>query len=325
MQPLYPEIKPNENYQLDTDDGHQIFYEESGSIDGIPLVFLHGGPGAGCDPTHRRYCDPEKYRMILVDQRGCGRSTPHASLENNTTQHLISDLEVIRKQLNIDKWVVMGGSWGTTLALAYAECHPKQILGLILRGVFLGRQEDVDWLYRDGTRRIFPDYWKEFMQPIPENERNDIVDAFHKRLTGQNELAKMAAAKAWAYWEAKVATLEPNNSLVDHFAHPHLAMGMARISAHYFKNACFLKEGQLLQDAHQLKGIPGVIVHGRYDMLCPVENAWSLQAVWADCEIRIIRDAGHSATEAGIIDGLVRATKSMYQELKNDCSDPTGN
>jgi len=325
MQPLYPEIKPNQTYTLETDDGHQVYYEESGTLEGIPLVFLHGGPGAGCSPEHRRYCDPEKYRMILVDQRGCGRSTPHAELENNTTELLIKDLEAIRHQLKIDKWVVMGGSWGVTLALAYAENHPQQVLGMILRGVFLGRREDIDWLYKDGTRRIFPDYWKEFVHPIPKNEQDDIVSAFHKRLTGQNELAKMGAAKAWSFWEAKVATLEPNHSLVDHFANPHLAMGMARISTHYFLNNCFLEENQLLQNAHQLKGIPGIIVHGRYDMLCPVENAWSLQSVWQDAEIRIIRDAGHSATEAGIIDGLVRACKSMYQELKHDCSDPTSN
>ncbi len=323
MQPLYPEIKPNQCYQLDTDDGHQIYYEESGTLEGIPVVYLHGGPGAGCDAAHRRYCDPEKYRIILIDQRGCGRSTPHANLENNTTQHLIDDIEAIRQALKIDKWMVMGGSWGVTLALAYAEAYPHQVIGMILRGVFLGRKEDIKWLYSDGTRRVFPDYWQEFTQLIPENERNDIVAAYYKRLTGQNELAKMGAAKAWSCWEAKVATLEPNNTLVDHFENPHLAMGMARISAHYFVNHCFLEENQLLKNAHQLKGIPGIIIHGRYDMLCPLENAWSLQAVWQDAEIHTIRDAGHSATEAGIIDGLVRATKSFYQELRHDCSDPT--
>ncbi len=315
MQPLYPEIKANQTYQLETGDGHQVYYEESGSLDGTPIVFLHGGPGAGCDSEHRRYCDPEKYRIILLDQRGCGRSTPHASLENNTTQHLINDLEAIRKALGISKWVVMGGSWGATLALAYAESHPQQILAMILRGVFLGRAEDIKWLYSEGTRKIFPDYWQEFVQLIPEEERADIISAFYKRLIGQNELAKMGAAKAWANWEAKVATLEPNPSLVEHLASPHLAIGMACISAHYFVNHCFLKENQLLKNAHQLKGIPGIIIHGRYDMLCPLENAWSLQSVWQDSEIHVIRDAGHSATEPGIIDGLVRATKSLHQEL----------
>ena len=321
MQPLYPEIKPNQSYQLDTDDGHQVYYEESGTLEGIPIVLLHGGPGAGTDPSHRRYCDPEKYRIILIDQRGAGRSTPHASLENNTTQHLIKDLEAIRQALKIEKWVVMGGSWGATLAIAYAESHPQKISGLILRGTFLGRKEDIQWLYSEGTRRVFPDYWQEFISPIPEEEQEDIVAAYYKRLTGQNELAKMGAAKAWATWEGKVATLEPNNSFVEHLAKPHLAMGMARISAHYFSNHCFLEENQLLKNAHQLKGIRGIIVHGRYDMLCPVENAWSLQSVWQDAEVRIIRDAGHSASEASIIDGLVRATKSMSQALDYDAAD----
>lgn len=322
MQPLFPEIKPNQTFTLETDDGHQIYYEESGSIDGIPLVVLHGGPGGGCSPAYRRYCDPEKYRIILVDQRGSGRSTPHAELKNNTTNHLIQDLEEIRQQLGIDKWVLLGGSWGVTLALAYAQSHPERVSGLILRGVFLGRQQDIDWLYRDGTRRVFPDYWNDFIHPIAKQDRGDIVSAFYKMLTGENELAKMAAAKAWSTWEARVATLEPNNNLVDSFQNPHLAVSMAKISAHYFANKCFLEENQLIDNAEKLNGIPGIIVHGRYDMLCPLENAWSLQAVWKDAEVRIIRDAGHSATEAGIIDGLVRATKSMYQELKNDCLDP---
>jgi len=321
MQRLYPEIKPNQTYFLETDDGHKIYYEESGSIDGLPMVVLHGGPGAGTSADHRRYSDPEKYRVILIDQRGCGRSTPHSELENNTTQHLIDDIEAIRESLNIDKWVVMGGSWGVTLGLAYAQAHPKQVLGLLLRGTFLGRKQDIDWLYKYGTRRIYPDYWQEFTQAIPDDEKDDVISAFHKRLNGQNELAKMGAAKAWSSWEVKVATLEPNRALEDHFASPHLAMGMARISTYYFINNCFLEENQLLKNAHQLKGIPGIIIHGRYDMLCPVENAWTLGSVWQDAEIRIIRDAGHSATEDGIIDALVRATKSMYQELKHDCSD----
>jgi len=215
----------------------------------------------------------------------------------------------------------MGGSWGATLALAYAERHPKQVMGLILRGTFLGRKKDIDWLYKEGTCRIFPDYWQEFTKAIPEDESSDIISAFHKRLNGQNELAKMGAAKAWSLWEAKVATLEPNRTLEEHFSSPHLAVGMATVSAHYMVNNCFLEENQLLKEAHQLKGIPGIIIHGRYDMLCPVENAWSLKEVWQDAEVRIIRDAGHSATESGIVDALVRATKSMYQELKHDCTD----
>ncbi len=316
MQPLYPEIKPNQSDYLDTQQGHQVYYEESGSLDGIPIVFLHGGPGAGTSSVHRRYCDPEKYRMILVDQRGCGRSTPHGAIENNSTQDLINDLEAIREKLGIDRWVVMGGSWGATLALIYAESCPQRVMGLILRGVFLGRKQDIHWLYQEGTRRVYPDYWQEFVQIIPQNERADIVSAFYKRLTGQNELAKMGAAKAWAVWEARVATLEPNQALVSQFSNPHLAVAMAKISSHYFTNHCFIEENQIIQNAHQLKGIPGIIIQGRYDMLCPLENAWSLQAVWQESEIHTIRDAGHSASEPGIIDGLVRATKSMAQTIE---------
>ncbi|TQV74719.1 prolyl aminopeptidase [Aliikangiella marina] len=325
MQQLYPEIKPNEKFHVDVGDGQRIYVEECGSEDGIPLVYLHGGPGAGCESTHRRYCDPEKYRIILLDQRGCGRSEPHASIENNTTSDLVADLEVIRAHLNINKWVLMGGSWGTTLALAYAQAHPDKTMGLILRGVFLGRKEDIDWLYSDGTRKVFPDYWNDFIHPIHKDDRDDLVNAFYKKLTGKDELARMAAAKAWSCWEAKAATLEPNHSLVDHLAAPHIALSMARISAHYFVNNCFLEENQLLDNADKLSGIPGIIVHGRYDMICPVENAWTLQQAWPECELHVIRDAGHSASEPGIIDGLVRATKEMHQELTHDCTDPAGN
>lgn len=323
MRNLYPEIKPNNQFFVDVSDNHRLYVEECGSDDGIPIVCLHGGPGAGCSPVHRRFCDPEKYRMILFDQRGCGRSEPHASIENNTTDHLIADLEIIREQLGIKKWVVTGGSWGATLALAYAQEHPDKVLGLILRGVFLGRQEDIDWLYAQGARRIFPDYWQDFIQPIPENERHDLPQAYYSRLTGQDELARMAAAKAWSAWEGRTATLEPNNSLVEHLVEPHIAISMAMISTHYFINHSFLQENQLLENAHKLAEIPGIIVHGRYDMLCPVENAWSLQKAWPLCELNIIRDAGHSASEAGIIDGLIRATKTMHQKITYDCTDPT--
>jgi proline iminopeptidase len=325
MQQLYPEIKPNQQYTIDVGDGHQLYVEESGTDSGIPIVYLHGGPGAGCSSTNRRFYDPEKYRIILYDQRGSGRSEPHAVIEDNTTQHLISDLEVIREHLNIEQWVVMGGSWGTTLALAYAQAYPKKVLGLILRGVFLGRQQDIDWLYRDGTNRIFPDHWREFIHPIPHQERKDLLQAFHSRLTGSDEIARMSAAKAWASWEGKTATLEPNPNVVEHLMAPHLALSMARISVHYFVNRCFLKENQLLKNIAKIADIPGIIVHGRYDMICPVENAWTLQNEWPASELHIIRDAGHSASEAGIIDGLIRACKEMHQELTHDCIDPAGN
>ncbi|WP_196138691.1 prolyl aminopeptidase [Aliikangiella sp. G2MR2-5] len=325
MLKLYPEIKPNQCYQLDVGDGHNLYVEESGSEDGLPIVSLHGGPGAGCDANFRRYFDPEKYRIVLFDQRGAGRSEPHASLENNTTQALIDDLEKIRNHLNIEKWVVMGGSWGSTLALAYAQEHSERVLGLILRGVFLARREDVEWLYQGGTSKIFPDYWQEFVQVIPDNERDNLIEAFYSRLTGQDELARMGAAKAWCIWEGRAATLEPNPHLVDKFSEPHIALSMARISAHYFRNHCFIEENQLLDNAHRLKDIPGIIVHGRYDMICPLENAWALQSEWEGCELHVVRDAGHSASEAGIIDALVKATKEMHQLITHDCTDSAGN
>ncbi len=325
MQQLYPEIKANQHYCIDVGDGHSLYVEESGTQEGIPIVYLHGGPGAGCSSNNRRFCDPEKYRIILLDQRGAGRSEPYASLENNTTQALIADLEVVREYLAISQWVVMGGSWGTTLALAYAQAHPENVLGLILRGVFLGRKEDIDWLYADGTRRVFPDHWQEFISPIPKSERNALLPAFYARLTGNDEIARMSAAKAWSSWEGKTATLEPNPGVVEHLISPHVALSMSRISAHYFVNHCFLEENQLLDNIEKLADIPGIIVHGRYDMICPVENAWALQNAWNNCELHIIRDAGHSAAEAGIIDGLIRATKAMHQELTHDCTDPAGN
>ncbi len=325
MQKLYPEIKANKTYHIDVGDNQQLYVEESGDFDGIPVVYLHGGPGAGCESVHRRYFDPEKYRIITYDQRGCGRSEPHASLENNNLLALINDLEVIRLKLNVEQWVVMGGSWGATLALAYAEAHSDKVLGIILRGVFLGRKADIDWLYFDGTRKIFPDYWHEFIRLIPPGERDNLLSAYYSRLTGEDELARMAAAKAWSMWEGKTATLEPNPAVVEQMVAPHVALSMALISAHYFVNQCFLEENQLLDNAFKLEGIPGIIVHGRYDMLCPLENAWSLQSKWPGCELHVIRDAGHSTTEAGIIDGLVRATKEMHQELSHDCTDSTSN
>lgn len=325
MKPLYPEIKPNQSFHLDVGDGHSLYVEESGSKDGVPLIYLHGGPGAGCDPVHRRYSDPEKYRIILFDQRGCARSKPHGCVENNTTQALIGDLEKIREELKIDKWVLMGGSWGATLALAYAQEYPERVLGMVLRGVFLGRQQDLDWLYHGGASRIFPDYWQQFIQPIPKSERGDLINAFYQRLTGEDELARMGAAKAWASWEAKAATLVPNHDVLAHLTSPYLALSMALISTHYFVNQCFLEENQLLNNVHKLADIPCIIIHGRYDMICPLENSWSLQKQWAKCELHVIRDSGHSGSELGIIDALVKATKEIHQLISHDYTDPTGN
>ncbi len=318
MQILYPDIKPFDQHLFDVESPHKLYLEQSGSLDGIPVIFLHGGPGGGCDPIHRRFFDPEKYRIILFDQRGSGRSKPHASLINNTTTALLEDMEAIRKHLKIDKWLVFGGSWGSTLALAYAQKHTQKVLGLILRGIFLARQKDLDWLYQGGAAQVYPDYWDDFIQPVPLAERADLLTAYYQRLTGEDEIARMSAAKAWAIWEGRLATLQDSHKTIEHFSEPRLALSLARIETHYFKNNCFLETDQLLLNAHKLKEIPGVIVHGRYDMICPLENAWSLKKAWPQAELQIIRKAGHAITEPAIIDALILATKNMALRLEQE-------
>lgn len=311
----YPAIKPYVTHSLQMDALHTLYIEECGNPEGLPVLFIHGGPGAGCEPWHRRFFDPDVYRIVLFDQRGCGRSTPHAELRDNTTQILIADIERIRTHLGIERWVVFGGSWGSTLGLVYAETHPERVLGLILRGIFLCRPEEIRWFYQEGASWLFPDYWEEFLRPIPEGERADLVAAYYRRLTGEDELARMGAAKTWARWEAKASTLLPRKELVDHFSAPYTALSLARIECHYFMNNSFLEPDQLLRDAHRLADIPGVIVHGRYDAVCPAKNAWQLHQVWPRAELRIIPDAGHSALERGIIDALVRATIDLSKRL----------
>lgn len=315
---LYPEIKPYATCQIAVDAPHVIHVEECGNPGGIPVLFVHGGPGAGCEAYNRRFFDPDLYRIILFDQRGAGRSQPHAELEGNTTQALVQDMETIREQLGVEQWVVFGGSWGSTLGLIYAEAHPTRVLGLILRGIFLCRAQDLQWFYQEGASRIFPEYWEDYLAPIPEAERGDLLHAYHRRLTGQNELARMSAAKAWSLWEARCATLRPNQGVEEHFSDPHIALALARIEAHYFVNGIFLEENQILEQASRLAGIPGTIIHGRYDMICPADNALALDRAWPDAELRIVRDAGHSTTEPGIIDALVRATREMAAHLRPD-------
>ena len=308
---LYPDIKPYREQRFDTGSHHVLHVEESGNKDGIPVLFLHGGPGSACEPFHRRFFDPEKYRIILFDQRGCGRSTPHANVENNTTQDLIDDMERIREELEVDSWVLFGGSWGTTLGLLYAQQFPKNVSAMILRGVFLARQQDLDWIYKDGANRIFPDAWHEFTKNIAPEEQEDLLQAYKKLLSGNNELARMAAAKSWSAWEGHCATLRPNITVMDHFAEPHTALSMARMEVHYFSNKAFIEENQILDNMGGVADIPGIIVHGRYDMICPLENATSLHHLWPASELQIIRDAGHASSEAGIVDALVRATDSI--------------
>ncbi len=311
MMILYPDIKPYREQRFDTGSHHVLHVEESGNKEGIPVLFLHGGPGSACEPFHRRFFDPDKYRIILFDQRGCGRSTPHANVENNTTQDLIKDMERIRKELDIQNWVLFGGSWGTTLGLLYAQQYPDNVSAMILRGVFLARQQDLDWIYKDGANRIFPDAWHEFTKNIAPDEQNDLLQAYKKLLSGNNELARMAAAKSWSAWEGHCATLRPNITVMDHFAEPHTALSMARMEVHYFSNNAFIKENQILDNMKVVSEIPGIIVHGRYDMVCPLENATSLHQHWPASELQIIRDAGHASSEAGIVDALVRATDSI--------------
>lgn len=315
MHTLYPEIKPYARHSLPVGNGHVLYVDESGSPAGLPVVFIHGGPGAGCDGSSRRFFDPTLYRIITFDQRGCGRSTPHASLEHNTTQDLIGDLQQIRALLNIEQWVLFGGSWGSTLALAYAQTHPEHVLGLLLRGIFLCRAEDLAWFYQEGASRLFPDYWQDYLAPIPHAERHDLIKAYYKRLTGSDQIAQMHAAKAWSIWEGRTATLRPNTQVVERFSDPIRALSIARIESHYFVNQAFLEPDQLLRDMPKIAHLPGVIVHGRYDVICPLDNAWAVHQAWPNSELHIIRDAGHAAAEPGIIDALVRAADDMARSL----------
>ena len=315
MLTLYPEIKPYARHELAVEEPHVLYVDESGSPDGLPVVFIHGGPGAGCDAASRRYFDPNLYRIVTFDQRGCGRSTPHASLENNTTQALVADLECIREHLGIDKWLLFGGSWGSTLALAYAQAHPERVHGLILRGIFLARDQDIHWFYQEGASRMFPDYWQDYLAPIPADERHDLVAAYHKRLTGNDQIAQMHAAKAWSGWEGRMLGLCPSPQHVERFSEPQRALSIARIECHYFTNNSFLEPNQLIRDMHKIAHLPGVIIHGRYDMICPLDNAWELHQAWPNSELQVIREAGHAASEPGITDALVRATGEMARRL----------
>jgi proline iminopeptidase len=319
MQTFYPEIKPYQRHQIAVEAPHELYVDESGNPKGIPVLFVHGGPGAGCGKYDRRFFDPEVYRIILVDQRGAGRSKPHASLESNTTQKLIEDMETIREHLGIDQWVLFGGSWGSTLSLVYAQTYPQRVLGLVLRGIFLCRREDLLWFYQEGASRIFPDFWEHFVHQIAEEERGDMISAYYQQLIGENQIQQMTAAKAWSGWEGRTATLKPCQDLVDSFTEPHRALSLARIEAHYFVNDAFLEPNQILRDAYKLAEIPGIIVHGRYDVICPLDNAYALHKAWQGSELHIIREAGHASREPGIVDALIRATDEIAKRLlKND-------
>jgi proline iminopeptidase len=314
MRSYYPPIEPYETGMLDVGDGHQIYYERSGKPGGRPAVFLHGGPGGGFSPQHRQLFDPAVYDVTLFDQRGCGRSIPYASLDANTTWHLVADIERLRVTFGIERWLVFGGSWGSTLALAYAETHPERVSALIVRGVYLVTKPELDWYYQFGVSEMFPDKWEGFLAPIPPAERGDMVGAYRKRLTGDDEAAKHAAAKAWSIWEGETITLLPDAATTAPFHDGTYALAFARIENHYFFHGAWLDDNQLLNNAHRLHGIPGTIVQGRYDMPCPARYAWALHKAWPEADFHLIDGAGHAYSEPGILDQLIRATDRFGKE-----------
>ncbi|AZO15836.1 prolyl aminopeptidase [Mesorhizobium sp. M2A.F.Ca.ET.043.05.1.1] len=308
LRSLYPEIEPFESGMLDVGDGHTIYWERCGTRGAKPAVFLHGGPGGTISPKHRRLFDPKLYDVILFDQRGCGKSTPNASLEANTTWHLVADIERLREMAGFDKWLVFGGSWGSTLALAYAETHPERVSELIVRGIYTLTRAELEWYYQFGVSEMFPDKWERFLAPIPEAERGDMMAAYRKRLVGSDRARQVEAARAWSIWEGETITLLPEPETSDPFAQDDYAVAFARIENHYFVHAGWLEEGQLLRDAWKLEDIPGTIVHGRYDMPCPAKYAWALHKAWPKADFHLIEGAGHAYSEPGILDRLIRAT-----------------
>lgn len=305
---FYPEIEPFETGMLDVGDGHQIYWERFGTKGAKPAVFLHGGPGGATSPSHRRLFDPALYDVILFDQRGCGKSAPHASIEANTTWHLVADIERLRQMIGAEKWLVFGGSWGSTLALAYAETHPERVSELVLRGIYTLTKAELNWYYQFGVSEMFPDKWERFCAPIPEHERHEMMAAYRRRLTGTDREEQLRCAVAWSSWEGETITLLPNPDYSDHFYDPEFALAFARIENHFFVHAGWLEEGQLLRDAYKLKDIPGVIIHGRYDMPCPAKYAWALHKAWPKADFHLIEGAGHAYLEPGILDQLIRAT-----------------
>jgi proline iminopeptidase len=305
----YPPIEPFDTGYLAVGDGHEMYYEQAGNPRGKPAVFVHGGPGGGGDVNSRRFFDPARYRIVVFDQRGSGRSRPHASLEANTTWHLVADMERLREHLAIDRWLVFGGSWGSTLALAYAETHPRAVSELVLRGIFLLRELELKWFYQFGASLLFPEQWQRYLAPIPPAERHDLLAAFHRRLLSDDGAVRLEAARAWSIWEGATSSLLPNPKREDQFGSPEFALALARIEAHYFVNrGFFAHEHQLLDGVERIRKIPGVIVHGRYDVVCPIDTAFELHRRWPEADFRIVQDAGHSAYEPGITAELLAAT-----------------
>ncbi|GAB6967773.1 prolyl aminopeptidase [Komagataeibacter kakiaceti JCM 25156] len=311
----YPPIDPYDHGWLDTGEGHRIYWELCGNPAGIPVVFVHGGPGGGCSAFQRRMFDPARYRILLFDQRGCGRSTPHASLENNTTWHLVADMERLRVMTGTEKWMVFGGSWGSALALAYAQAHPARVSALVMRGIFTLRRAELLWYYQEGASWLFPDLWEKFVAPIPPAERTDLMAAYHRRLTGADETVRMQAAIAWSVWEGRTITLCPAPQTMVQHADPRYALAFSRIENHYFVHAGWLEEGQLIRDVDRIRHIPAVIVQGRYDVATPMRTAWDLHRAWPEAAFQVIDVAGHAMTEPGIQTALLDATDAMAERL----------
>ena len=314
MAQLYPPIEPYSSTFLAVSELHTLYIEEVGNPEGKPVVFLHGGPGGGVNPTYRQFFDPQQWRVILFDQRGCGKSTPHAELTDNTTWELVSDIEKIRTHLNIERWTVFGGSWGSTLALAYSQTYPDRCAGLILRGIFTLRHKEIQWFYQEGASYLYPDAWEYYLAPIPPAERDDLVAAYYRRLTSRDPAVRLEAARAWAVWEATTSKLVPDPNLINTFGGDEFALAFARIECHYFMHRGFFEQdNQLLQNVDRIRHIPGVIVQGRYDVVCPATTAWELHRAWPEARFVMVQEAGHSATEPGITSALVEATDEFLR------------
>lgn len=314
MHTLYPAIKPYACHELRVSPLHVLYLEETGNPQGVPVVVLHPGPGAGGDPHLRRFFDPQLYRIIIFDQRGCGRSTPHASLIENCTQDLLNDIATIKDYFKLKQLVLFGGGFGALLALLYAQQHPKEIMALLLNQIYLGRHQDINWFYKQGASEVYPDYWHEFIHTIPTEDKHNIPLYYSHCLQGSNELARMAAAKNWALWQARCSSLQPHLNVMDHYSDPHFALALATLESHYINHHYFIPDDAILANAHKIKDIPCYLVHGRYDMVCPLTGAWSLQQALPASTLRIVRDAGHSDREAGMIDALIQASKEILKQ-----------
>lgn len=312
---LYPPLEPYAQHSLQVDSKHILYLEESGNPNGLPVLFIHGGPGGGCSPIHRQFFNPDEYRIILFDQRGCGQSRPHACLTNNTTAHLIEDMEKIRQYLKIDKWVLFGGSWGSTLSLLYAQSYPERVYSMVLRGIFLCRDQDIKWFYQKGADRFFADYWQDFIAPIAPERQNKLIKAYYEILTSDNEVARMRAAEAWSIWEGRTSTLEADPEIIKNFGDPFHALAMARIECHYFIHQAFIEDNQILTDCEAITDIPTTLIHGRYDMVCPINQAFALKEKLPKAQLIICNHSGHSAFEKEISQQLILATDNLVQSM----------